>query len=183
MSRLKDGKLTARQLRFIEEYPIDNYAKASAIRAGFAPKGANHQGFRLLQNRAIQEGITKIRAQRERRTNITLDRVLEEVYGLAMADPRKAFDDFNALLPVKQWPDDVALCIASIEILETRDAEGNTVGQTKKIRFWDKNSAIDKLMKHLGAYDMDNRQKNPLANVSRETLMLLRDNLLNAAKS
>ena len=43
------------------------------------------------------------------------------------------------------------------------------VGHTKKVKLWDKNAALDKLLRHLGAFDKDNRQKdNPLADFLRE---------------
>lgn len=32
-------------------------------------------------------------------------------------------------------------------------------------KFWDKNSAIEKAMKHLGMYEQDNKQRNPLSDL------------------
>jgi hypothetical protein len=34
-------------------------------------------------------------------------------------------------------------------------------GRPTKIKLWDKNAALEKLMKHLGLYETDNRQKAP----------------------
>jgi len=33
------------------------------------------------------------------------------------------------------------------------------IGHTKKVKLWDKNQALDKIMRHLGAYKRDNEQK------------------------
>ena len=47
---------------------------------------------------------------------------------------------------------DVRACIASMDF--DRDT-----GRVTKIRFWDKNAALEKAMKHHGLYERDNDQK------------------------
>ena len=42
--------MTPRQLKFIEEYPIDRNGAQAAIRAGYAEKGARAEAHRLLTN-------------------------------------------------------------------------------------------------------------------------------------
>jgi phage terminase small subunit len=36
--------------------------------------------------------------------------------------------------------------------------DGAVVGQVKKVKLWDKNSALEKAMKHLGLFEKDNSQ-------------------------
>jgi tRNA(adenine34) deaminase len=38
------------------------------------------------------------------------------------------------------------------------DADGVVIGITRKIKHWDKNAALEKLMKHLGEYEADNNR-------------------------
>jgi hypothetical protein len=51
-------------------------------------------------------------------------------------------------------------------------------GRIKKVRFWDKNSAIEKLMKHLGSFEKDNLQRaGALADLPRDELKMIEDKL------
>lgn len=72
-------ELTSKQIRFCEEYLIDLNATRAAIRAGYSQKTANEQGPRLLVNVSIQERIQQLKNARSERTEITADRVLEEL--------------------------------------------------------------------------------------------------------
>ena len=63
------------------------------------------------------------------------------------------------LIPVVAIVVVAAAALASVEVDELRE-EGAVVGVTQKIKFWDKNSAIEKAMKHLGMFERDNAQKN-----------------------
>ena len=71
---MTQDKLTPRQLRFTQEYPVDNNATQAALRAGYSPKGARVTGHRLLTNRAIQEAIGVIQEQcaKEARLNLRI---------------------------------------------------------------------------------------------------------------
>ena len=68
--------------------------------------------------------------------------------------PGRLFDEEGTLIPVHKLPPEVRAAIASIEF----DVE---TGSVKKLRFWDKNSAIEKAMKHLGLFERDNNQRGP----------------------
>ena len=43
-------------------------------------------------------------------------------------------------------------------------------GVTKKYKLADKNAALEKAMKHLGEYEADNRQRNPIQEMSEDAL-------------
>jgi phage terminase small subunit len=62
----------------------------------------------------------------------------------------------------KDIPVDIRKAISSIEIVEEYDGTGKNrklIGYTKKIRFWDKNRALENLGKHFGIFSEDNRQR------------------------
>lgn len=145
--------LNAKQQAFCDEYIIDFNATQAAIRAGYSEKTSYSHGQRLLNDVEIQKEISKKQIERSKRTEITQDRVLLEIARLAFNDPRKAFDDNNALLPVKQWPDEVAAAVSSIKINEIKDSEGNHIGETKEIKFWDKGKQIELAGRHLGMWN------------------------------
>lgn len=82
--------LIAKQKRFCEEYIIDLNGTQAAIRAGYASNSANEQAARMLAKDSIQEYIQQLKADRSRRTEITADRVLQELAAVAFAK----IDDF-----------------------------------------------------------------------------------------
>ena len=86
----------------------------------------------------------------EEEFEITQGRVLLEVSRLAFNDPRKVFDENNVMLPVKDWPDEVAAAISSIKVVETKTSDDETTAQLKEIKFWDKGKQIELAAKTLG---------------------------------
>jgi len=65
-------RLSPRQLRFTQEYPVDNNATQAAIRAGYSLKGARVTGYRLLTNRAIRKAIQAIQEKCAEDARLTL---------------------------------------------------------------------------------------------------------------
>ena len=141
-------KFTEKQSQFVKEYLIDLNATQAAIRAGYSPKTAVPQASRLLSNVNIQGLINKEVQKRAKRTHIEQDRVLLEIARLAFNDPRKAFDENNALLPIQNWPDEVAAAISAIKVNEII-IDGVAIGTTKEIKFWDKSRNLELAGRHL----------------------------------
>jgi phage terminase small subunit len=153
--------LSPKQERFAQEYLIDLNATQAAIRAGYSPRSAKQQGARLLTKDDVQAAIQKGREEAQKRTDISLDRVLHELAIIAFADPRKAvkwgpgvyeetLEDGTVakssgvmLIDSDSLDDDVARTVAEV---------GNTK-EGVKIKFHDKLAALEKLGKHLGLAD------------------------------
>ena len=79
-------ELTEKQKRFVYEYLIDLNATQAAIRAGYSPKTAYSMGQRLLKKVEIQAAIQEAMSERQKRTEITQDKVLEEIGKVAFHD-------------------------------------------------------------------------------------------------
>ena len=73
------AKLTAKQQRFVDEYLIDLNATQAAIRAGYSEKTAFSIGTENLRKPLIQKAIQQRKQAREQRTEITQDRVIQEL--------------------------------------------------------------------------------------------------------
>lgn len=76
------SKLTEKQKRFCEEYLIDLNATQSYLRAGYKAKSneiARVESHKLLTKPNIQQYIEELRAEQSKRTEITADKVLEEL--------------------------------------------------------------------------------------------------------
>lgn len=145
--------LNDKQSKFVKEYLVDLNLTKAAIRAGYAPKRADATAYNLLRNTEISTAIREEMEARAKRTEITQDRVLLEIARLAFNDPRKAFDENGALKPIQEWPDEVAAAVSSIKINEIKDSEGNHIGETKEIKFWDKGKQIELAGRHLGMWN------------------------------
>ncbi|MFA6051549.1 MAG: terminase small subunit [Methylobacter sp.] len=146
--------LNERQLKFVDEYLIDLNAAKAAIRAGYSERSARSIGQENLTKPDIQKAIQERLEARSKRTEISQDRVLLEIARLAFNDPRRAYDENGNLLPVKDWPDEVAAAIKSVKITELKDEDedGNivVVGTTNEVSFWDKGKQLELAARHLG---------------------------------
>lgn len=84
-------KLSEKQKRFADEFLIDLNATAAYRRAGYTAKGnaAEVNASRLLSNAKVQEYIQKRQQDREQRTEITQDMVLQRWWAIANANPNE----------------------------------------------------------------------------------------------
>jgi len=149
-----------RKLRFVEAFLAngENVAKA-AVEAGFSPRSAPQSGWRLLKQASVREEIDRRRAIVLDKFKLTTERVYQEIARLSFSDPRAFYHPDGRLKAIHELDDDCAATIASLEVDEIGSGE-NVVGVTKKLKQWDKNSALDKAAKILGSYEAHNVQPN-----------------------
>jgi phage terminase small subunit len=148
-------KITPKQQRFVDEYLIDLNATQAAIRAGYSPKTARQIGQQNLSKLVIQAEITEGRKRASERTEITVDRILQQLAAIAFLDVRRLFDAEGNLLSVQALADDVASAIASLEsedLFEGRGPDRKKVGRITKIKLADKMAALQMLGKYLGMF-------------------------------
>ena len=153
------SKLSPKQQRFVEEYLVDLNATQAAMRAGYSKKTANEQGSQLLAKVSIANAVAAAKAKRSARTEVTADMVVRELARIGFSDLRKALTPQGDLVDPQDWDDDTAAAISSIEVVTTHksdadksDNQKRVVDHTHKIKVWDKNSALEKLAKHLGMF-------------------------------
>ncbi len=157
--------LTPKQERFCIEYmksanPIASY-RQSYDAAGSSDATANRRAQELLADSAIAARIKELRDAAAMAAAVTQGQVLAEVARLGLSDAGALFDACGDLLPIKDLPIEIRACIASVEIDDRIEGAGDNARayRVKKVKLWDKNSALEKLMKHLGMYEKDNKQK------------------------
>lgn len=135
---MSKAKLTDKQQRFVEEYLVDLNATQAAIRAGYSQKTASRIGPELLGKTCVSEAISKAKQKRSTRIGITQDMVVKEVWDLyqlcKVRVPMKGFDGNQVM-----------------------DESGNPA--FKAVDANTAKSALDMLMKHLGAYQADNKRE------------------------
>lgn len=147
--------ITEQQQKFVDEYIIDLNGAQAAIRAGYSAKSARSTACRLLTNDYIQDAIAEARILQQNRTQITADRVLLEVARLAMYDPRKFFSNTGTPLGIHELDDETAAALTGLDIAVMPENAGHVV----KYKLADKGPNLERLMKHLGLYVLDNEQK------------------------
>lgn len=84
-----------------------------------------------------------------------MDTLLNELRSMAFIDIAGMYDGDNCLLSVHDMDPAVRRAIASIETDELWSGSGSqrkVIGQTKKVKLWDKRSSIETFMKHLGMF-------------------------------
>lgn len=163
-----------RKKRFIELYIANGgNATKAAIDVGFSAKSAGAQASRLLKDINVFAELKKRQTELAQTYKLDSESVLEQLAKIVYADPRKCFGPDGCLLPVSEWPDEVAAMVSSVEVDALYEGHGEDrrqIGVTQKVKFWDKNSAIEKAMKHLGQFEKDNKQKHPVTEMSMEQL-------------
>lgn len=138
--------LTNKQKAFVDEYIVDLNAAHAAARAGYSKRTAGKIGAKLLTLPHVAAAVAAAMQARQERTQITADRVLEELARIAFGDPRKVMSwgpDGVTLIDSSELSDDEAAMIA--EVSETKTLHGGSI----KGKTHDKVRALELIGRHL----------------------------------
>lgn len=140
----------------------DAYRSAYDTR-GMTKKQINEEACKLAAHPKVARRITELRAPALKATGLTVERTLLEVRRVSEVDPRRFYREDGTMKAPKEWDDDMAAAVASVEAtpvtLPLKDGETEPrVIYNYKIKFWDKNAGLEKSMKHLGLFEKDNAQ-------------------------
>ena len=169
-------KLTQRAQAFVREYLIDLNATQAAIRAGYSEKTAHSQGPRMLENVGVKNAIAEAMKKRASAVELSAERVLLEASRLALYDIRRLYNADGTMKAITELDDDTAAAIVGIDVIEVGGEEPSI---TKKYKLADKNSALERLFKHLGLYELDNSQKTDPLTTLLQTISQRSNNSFN----
>lgn len=164
--------MTDAQKRFCDEYLIDlNATRAYKVAYSRCKKDetANVNGSKLLRNTKVKEYISKKQKEIEKRTEVTQQRIINELAKVAFSDIRNAYDERGNLKMVQDLDDDIAGAIISMESFEEYDGRGENreyIGDTKKIKLADKIKSLELLGKHIGMF----KDKIEISKSSEDTI-------------
>lgn len=161
-------KLTPKQEKFCNEYLIDLNATGAAKRAGYSEETAYSIGWENLKKPEIQNRLTELRNKLGNNGELA-QQVINELKKIGFSNVQDFIDDNNTIIDLKKIEAHKAAAVASIKksITTFGDGEGNEgEKQTVEFKLWDKISALEKLCKHLGIFEADNRQKSAVINVN-----------------
>ena len=141
--------MTPKQQRFVEEYLVDLNATQAAMRAGYSKKTAHAVGHENLRKPEIEAAIAEAMQARSERTEVTIDKVVQELALIAFANADDFFDWGPDGITVKSKADLTRGQRAVVaEVSETITEHGGTV----RVKLGDKLAALDKLARHLGMF-------------------------------
>lgn len=121
--------LTMRQQSFVREYLLLGQPSEAARRAGYSHATANNIAYDLMRVPHVAKAIAEGQAAAQRRSEVTLDRVIGELAKLAFADPRDLFTADGKLKPIHQLDDDSAASIAAMEVLALASSPRSAAGR------------------------------------------------------
>jgi phage terminase small subunit len=154
-------KLEPRQRRFVQEYLKDLNATQAYIRAGYRKKTARTCAAQLLAKPNIQKAIQAALKKREKRTEITQDRVLRELAIVGFSDLKNYIEINNDTGAIRakgfgEMPEGASRALESIreDRMVREDAEGKDSIINEKVTFkmHSKLNALELIGKHLGMF-------------------------------
>ncbi len=149
----KGKRPTARELAFIRYFFESRKLKESAEKAGYSKKNAHIIANRLIKKSLISDMIREMEDAAIKLAGITRVRALTELARLAYFDPRKLYREDKTLKDPSEWDDETAAAVASVEVFEEFYGSGEKrikIGETKKVKPWNKNEALKNILIHLG---------------------------------
>ena len=149
-------RITLKQEIFALEYVKNGGNASEALRAAYdtqkmKPETIWRNAHELLKNTNVATRVNVLRTELNRKLEISAENALREIARIAFSDARKLFDENGNLKTIADLDDDTAAAIAAVDVMTKTDGE-SIACCVVKIRFWDKNAALEKLAKHFSLY-------------------------------
>ncbi|PLR84686.1 terminase small subunit [Bacillus canaveralius] len=153
-------KLTAKQQRFVEEYLIDLNASRAMKRAGYKSKNPDVDGHNLLVKPSIQQEINKAMEKRSKRTEITQDRVLQELAKVGFADIKDflSFRTEKTIVGRDKEGNQIVDYAHVVDLKSSDEIDGTLISEIGlkdgqlKFKLHDKMRALQDIGRHLGMF-------------------------------
>lgn len=172
--------LTAKQRMFVVEYLKDLNGTQAAIRAGYSVDSAQQIGSENLSKPLIAEAIERAMKRREERTQVTVNKVVEELAKMAfsnLGDYFTVLESGEAVVDLTGADDHQLAALSEITVDEYVEGRGDDARAVKrvKIKMADKQAALVQLGRHLGMFndklrleDLRERSDDDIAKELRE---------------
>ncbi len=161
------GKLNAGQLRFCQEYVIDLNGSAAAVRAGYSEKSSRELASKLLTKANIKKKIQDLQDKLAEKTGVSAEEIINELKKCGFSNIQDYIKGGNLVVDLSKIPREQAAAVEAIKIEETitmvNDKPVTRVKTTFKMV--DKISALEKLGRHAGIFEKDNKQKESRINL------------------
>lgn len=142
------SKLTAKQEQFCLEYLIDLNATQAAIRAGYSEKTAKDIACENLAKPNISARIAELQAERQERTKVTGDMVIQELAKMAFFNMGEVIEPTGHLKSFDKWEENQLAAITEITT-DTLGSDQNALITRQKVKMADKKGSLELLGRHL----------------------------------
>lgn len=160
--------LNQREWAFVESYFESGAKRASAVAAGYSERTAHAQATRLLKKVKIQAALDAKRAEAERSTTVSRERVLEELARCAFAnmdDFMRAGPDGDPYLDFSTLKRAQKAALVEVTVDDYTEGRGEDARDVRRIKFKlaNKLSALDQIVKMQGYGETENPATNEVA--------------------
>ncbi|GIZ08360.1 terminase small subunit [Flavobacterium sp. UMI-01] len=181
---MKSNNLTIKQEKFCQAY-IKLGDKSAAYREAYSAERMkantiHRKAQELFNNGLVTARIEVLQDELKKRNDITIDEIVNGLADMLQFDVAELYDEDGKLKNIHQIPKKARLMISELHTDEIF-SKNKVIGQSKKVKIFDKLNVVEKLMKHLGGYEKDNRQKETIVkvSVSKEEIKQISDELEN----
>jgi phage terminase small subunit len=143
---------------FAQNYIIRFNGKEAAIQAGYSEKTAASQASRLLTHVKVQEYIRFYIKEREKRTEITGDKVVQEIAKTAFMRESDFYHDNGDVKQLSELTDNQKSALSSYGLKSIHIGDGEYI-EIPVFKAQDKTKSLELLGKHFGIFEKDNTQK------------------------
>ena len=159
-------ELTVKQENFCQAY-LRLGDKSAAYREAYDCENMKAETIHVKASELASIGkvavrIAELRDEAAERNKISLDEIIGSMAEVVRFDIAELYDEDNKLKSIHFIPKSTRNSITQIEVFEEFQGQGSErqlIGHTKKIRVLNKLDAAEKLIKHLGGYEKDNKQQ------------------------
>ena len=152
-------KLPPMRQRFVNEYLKDLNATQAAARAGYSERSAYTQGPRLLSDPDVKAAIDAAIARRNKRLELSQDKVVRELVKIGMADIKDylSYRTERTMVGMDDAGKPVIGYAPVIELVPSEDVDGTLIQEVSisqkgvfSFKLADKMKALELLARHLG---------------------------------
>ena len=166
-----------RKKLFVEAY-IANGGNATdaAKAAGYSERTARSQGARLLTDVDIRGRVAVRAEETAKKYELTADLAARSIYQEITFDPAKLYREDGTLKDVTELDEDTRMALVSVEFEHVGDKDSPAT--VRKIKWASRHQAREHLMKHLGMFEADNKQRGgALSDLPRELVQQIVERL------
>jgi len=155
----RNGIMTSKKKKFVNEYLVDLNGLRAAIRAGYSEKGAGVIACNLLKDIKVQEAIAKRQLELQKSTDWTPERVLNIYKKLTDYSLEDVYDDEHKLKPVSEMSENARYAVYGIKSIKKTTKKTFATGAKSEsetimsdLKFTPKKDILDKVGEHLGMF-------------------------------
>lgn len=150
-------RLSEKQRAFAIALPTAATQEAAMLAAGYGAQHARKNSATLAAHPDVVIVVNHLVGSAVKEAQDDVERLIKELCHSGLADPLGMFNDDDTLKPLREWPEELRRALSGIEIDEIWEHQGTgnkrkkvQIGLTKKVKFWNKLDAIEKIAKIRG---------------------------------